>query len=116
MGVIYQNLHRAGWNEEVVIDGPFSLLKKQERIEDFSVPPEEFQIAYFDAFAPSKQPEIWSPQNLKKIYDLLEKSGIMVSYCAQGEFKRNLKSIGFEVETLPGPPGKKEMVRATKRV
>jgi len=113
MGEYYQSLHQAEWNKEVSITDDFSLLKKTGKIEDYATSG-KFQIAYFDAFAPSKQPEIWSAQNLKKIFELLEPSGILVSYCAQGAFKRNLAAVGFEVETLPGPPGKNEMVRGRK--
>ncbi len=73
-----------------------------------------FDIIYYDAFAPSRQPEIWSKENLSKCLDLLNPGGIMVTYCAQGQFKRDLATVGFLVEVLPGGMGKKEMVRARK--
>ena len=76
---------------------------------------QDFDIIYFDAFAPSKQPEVWSLENIQKCYDLLKYGGILTTYCAQGQFKRNLKQAGFEIEILPGAMGKKEMVRAIKR-
>ena len=75
---------------------------------------DKFDVCYFDAFAPSKQPEMWDISMLEKVKNLLEPKGIFVTYCAKGQLKRDLKSLGFEVETLPGPPGKKEMVRAIK--
>jgi tRNA U34 5-methylaminomethyl-2-thiouridine-forming methyltransferase MnmC len=75
---------------------------------------EKVDVIFFDAFAPSKQPEMWFPEVFLNCYDLLEESGFLVTYCAKGEVKRTLKSVGFKVETLPGPPGKREMIRAIK--
>jgi len=75
---------------------------------------EKVDIIFFDAFAPNKQPEMWLPDVFSKCYDEINDSGILVTYCAKGEVKRILKSVGFKVETLPGPPGKREMIRAVK--
>ncbi len=74
----------------------------------------KFDIIYFDAFSPKKQPEMWSPEIFKKIYNLLNKDGFMVTYCANGNFRRTLKEIGFEVISLDGPPGKRQMTRANR--
>lgn len=76
---------------------------------------EKVDIIFFDAFAPNKQPDMWLPEVFSKCYNELNASGILVTYCAKGEVKRTLKSIGFKVETLPGPPGKREMIRAVKK-
>lgn len=95
------------------LDKNFSFFKYNKTLENFDAS-FRFDIIYFDAFAPSKQPDIWSRSNLSKCFDLLHHGGIMVTYCAQGQFKRDLASIGFEVEVLPGALGKKEMVRARK--
>jgi tRNA U34 5-methylaminomethyl-2-thiouridine-forming methyltransferase MnmC len=73
-----------------------------------------FDIIYYDAFAPSKQPQMWEISLLKSVTDALKGDGIFVTYCAKGQLKRDLKSLGLRVETLPGPPGKKEMIRALK--
>ena len=73
-----------------------------------------YDIIYFDAFAPNVQPQLWQEDFLKKMYDALSDGGILVTYCAQGAFKRALKSVGFLVESLPGPKGKREMTRAVK--
>lgn len=73
-----------------------------------------FDLIYFDAFAPDKQPDLWTRPVLEKCNELLKPSGIWVTYCAKGAVKRNLKTVGFNVETLPGPPGKREMIRAIK--
>lgn len=106
-------LHDASWEKEEAIGPWFRLLKRQLSV-DLYDPGQPFDIIYFDAFAPAKQPEMWTIEIIKKMFNSLQSGGILVTYCAQGQFKRNLKEAGFEVETLPGPPGKKEMVRATR--
>jgi tRNA U34 5-methylaminomethyl-2-thiouridine-forming methyltransferase MnmC len=73
-----------------------------------------FNLVYFDAFSPESQPELWSPFIFEKIFSAMEPGGHLVTYCAKGEVKRTLKKIGFAIESLPGPPGKREMTRATK--
>jgi tRNA U34 5-methylaminomethyl-2-thiouridine-forming methyltransferase MnmC len=74
----------------------------------------QYDIIYFDAFAPNAQPELWDVDLLVKMYRALKKGGILTTYCAKGQVKRNLKSLGFTVESIPGPPGKREMTRALK--
>nr|HMU05404.1 MnmC family methyltransferase [Saprospiraceae bacterium] len=71
-------------------------------------------VVFYDAFAPSSQPHLWELPILNKMYQILNDGGVLVSYCAQGAFKRNLKSCGFTIESIPGPPGKREMTRAIK--
>jgi tRNA U34 5-methylaminomethyl-2-thiouridine-forming methyltransferase MnmC len=73
-----------------------------------------FDLIYYDAFAPNAQPELWDENMMRKIYNLLRPNGVMTTYCAKGDFKRLLRAIGFVVEALPGPKGKREMTRATK--
>lgn len=75
---------------------------------------EQFDIVFFDAFDPVSQPEMWEPAVFQKLKESMKTDGILVTYCAQGQFKRTLKSLGFIIEALPGPPGKREMVRARK--
>ncbi len=72
-----------------------------------------YDLVYFDAFGPGVQPELWTLSSLGKIAVNMSPGGVLVTYCAQGQFKRNLKTLGFQVESIPGPPGKREMVRAT---
>lgn len=74
-----------------------------------------FDIIYYDAFSPKIQPELWTHECMKKCYDMLLNGGILVTYCAQGQFKRTLKEVGFVVTELPGPPGKWQMTRAIKK-
>ncbi|MDQ3535507.1 MAG: tRNA (5-methylaminomethyl-2-thiouridine)(34)-methyltransferase MnmD [Bacteroidota bacterium] len=110
----FQLMHRSPWNEQVKITEYVLLTKKAVKLQEFSESGENFDLVYFDAFAPSKQPEIWQSSIFQNFFNNINKGGIIVTYCAQGQFKRNLKMAGFEVETLAGPPGKKEMVRGKK--
>lgn len=107
-------IHKTGWSADQHLTGKFILNKKMSRFEEYDPCDHDFDILYYDAFAPGKQPEIWEPELLQKAFDMLIPGGILVTYCAQGNFKRNLKKAGFNIETLSGPPGKKEMVRADK--
>ena len=75
---------------------------------------DHYDIVFFDAFAPDKQPEMWQMSVFKKVYAAMKAGGVFVTYCAKGQLKRDLKSLGLVVESLPGPPGKREMIRATK--
>jgi tRNA U34 5-methylaminomethyl-2-thiouridine-forming methyltransferase MnmC len=91
----------------------FKFKKLHTTLEAISID-EVFDIIFFDAFAPSKQPSMWELPMLSKVCNALTPGGLFVTYCAKGQLKRDLKTLGLEVETLPGPPGKKEMVRGTK--
>jgi tRNA U34 5-methylaminomethyl-2-thiouridine-forming methyltransferase MnmC len=71
-------------------------------------------VIFFDAFAPSVQPELWGREALRKVVDRLAPGGVFVTYSAKGQLKRDLKALGLRVETLPGPPGKMEMVRGVR--
>ncbi|MBM3171385.1 MAG: tRNA (5-methylaminomethyl-2-thiouridine)(34)-methyltransferase MnmD [Bacteroidetes bacterium] len=84
------------------------------KLEEAILPKSFYNLVYFDAFAPSKQPELWTNSIFAKIADSMLPGGSLVTYCAQGQFKRNLKQVGFSIENLPGPLGKREMTRAIK--
>lgn len=111
---IFEWLHNAPWSEPETLADIFVLHKKHERLEEVHLPESSFDLIYFDAFAPSKQPEMWTLDLLVKVSRSLKPEGVFVTYCAKGQLKRDLKATGLIVETLPGPPGKKEMVRALK--
>jgi tRNA U34 5-methylaminomethyl-2-thiouridine-forming methyltransferase MnmC len=111
---IFEQLHETSWNLEHTITPTFQLTKYYSSLQDVILLPSAFDVVYFDAFAPSKQPEMWELPILSKIYEAMKPGGLFVTYCAKGQLKRDLTSIGFQVETLPGPPGKKEMVRGLK--
>lgn len=110
----FKALHAAPWGEEVSIQSAFTLRKEQLKLEDYAAPAEAFDSVFFDAFAPSKQSELWEKELLEKVAQLMAPGAVFTTYCARGQLKRDLKAIGLEVETLPGAPGKKEMVRAVK--
>lgn len=109
----FQSFHMLDWSRLHLIDERFTFRKWMQGLEQFEID-EKYDIIFFDAFAPSKQPEVWSLENLKKCHHFLKPGGILTTYCAQGQFKRNLKEAGFLVESLPGAMGKKEMVRALR--
>lgn len=111
----YQLLHTAKWDESVEITEQFILRKVERKMEDFIPEKETFNLIYFDAFGPRVQPYMWTIGVLRKMYDALSTDGVFVTYCAKGDVRRNLISLGFEVEKIPGPPGKREMLRAKKK-
>lgn len=106
-------MHQSSWNADITINSSFTLHKKNVEFETFD-DAQQYDIIYYDAFCPNTQPHLWEEIQMKKCYDLLVKGGILVTFSAKGSFKRALRSVGFEVERLPGPPGKREMTRATK--
>ncbi len=109
----FQMLHHCEWEAVHSFSEHFSFEKRRTRIEEFEEP-ETFDLIYFDAFAPQAQPELWTDEVFVRLYRSLRADGALVTYCAQGEFKRSLKRAGFVVERLQGPPGKREMTRALK--
>ncbi len=111
--VIYNLIHASPWNINVNICKNFNLKKIKG---DFIVEPPSgrFDLIYFDAFGPDKQPEMWTREMFAGIAAVTNKNGILVTYSAKGEVKRNLKACGFDVTLLPGPPGKRQMIRAVK--
>lgn len=112
-GTDFLLLHESNWEEDHQLSGQFQFRKEQTSIETFEER-EAFDVIYFDAFAPQEQPELWTVEVFEHMYRSLRPDGVLVTYCAQGAFKRNLRQAGFQVERLPGPPGKREMTRATK--
>ncbi|MBK8626863.1 MAG: tRNA (5-methylaminomethyl-2-thiouridine)(34)-methyltransferase MnmD [Saprospiraceae bacterium] len=110
---IFQSLHLLDWNQNHSLSETFTFQKHLCKMEDIDLP-SAFDVIFFDAFAPANQPELWTVNMLSNMIDCLEDGGVLVSFCAQGAFKRNLKTVGFKVEPLPGPPGKREMTRAIK--
>ncbi len=107
-------LHQVSWEHEHTILPNFQFQKLHIKLQDVILEPSSFDIIFFDAFAPSKQPELWEINVLRQVTEALRINGVFVTYCAKGQLKRDLKSLRLKVETLPGPPGKKEMVRAIK--
>lgn len=110
----FLKLHNCKWERDIKIKTNFCFHKTKSKIEDFFTNT-KFDIIYFDAFAPEKHPEIWSLKILRKCYNLLNDNGFLVTYCAKGIIKRRLKDIGFKLEILNGPIGKREMIRANQK-
>jgi tRNA U34 5-methylaminomethyl-2-thiouridine-forming methyltransferase MnmC len=109
-----KELHEAEWQKWADISSYFKLLKLEKSLQLVDFEPEQFDLIYFDAFAPNKQPEMWELPVLEKVIKTLKSEGAFITYCAKGQLKRDLKTLGMIVESLPGPPGKREMVRALK--
>lgn len=112
----FKAVHAAEWEKPVAISPHFVLLKHQQKLENFINPPASFDLVFFDAFAPSKQAELWGKELLEKVSGLMAPGAVFTTYCAKGQLKRDLKAVGLSVETLQGAPGKKEMVRASRMV
>jgi tRNA U34 5-methylaminomethyl-2-thiouridine-forming methyltransferase MnmC len=111
---VFVYLHRSSWEKVNKISDQIELLKLQTTLEKVQLTNDSFDLVFYDAFAPNKQPELWTVEMLRKVVSAIKPGGVFVTYCAKGQLKRDLKGLGLNVETLPGPPGKKEMVRAVK--
>jgi tRNA U34 5-methylaminomethyl-2-thiouridine-forming methyltransferase MnmC len=109
----FQKMHEAAWNQEIAISQNFRLKKIQADFIHWQ-PETLYNLVYFDAFSPETQPDLWTPAIFEKIFNMLHNYSILTTYCAKGYVRRNLIAAGFKVERLPGPPGKREILRATK--
>tara|TARA_R110002051_G_scaffold13435_7_gene45045 strand:- start:1800 stop:2483 length:684 start_codon:yes stop_codon:yes gene_type:complete len=109
----YNQMHSLSWGEQHPITTDYRLTKRQERFEnitDIGL----YDLVYFDAFGARVQPELWDEAIFEKMYIALRENGVLVTYAAKGSVRRAMQAVGFVVERLPGPPGKREMLRATK--
>lgn len=107
-------LHLSEWEKPVQLTEFFQLTKLQQDLRDFSVKDSSFDVIYFDAFSPNVQPELWTEEIFSKLYLSLKSGGVLVTYSARGDVKNALRSVGFIVKRLPGPPGKRHVIRALK--
>lgn len=110
---MFKQLHDAPWQQKIALTETFVLYKNNIDLLDYEVGT-CFDLIYFDAFAPDKQPEMWTEKLFEKMYMALNKNGVLVTYSAKGSVRRTMQAVGFAVERLPGPPGKREMLRAVK--
>lgn len=111
--LVFDSFHTLPWEEKQPISPFFKLLKQQKdflQVEEV----DRFNLIYFDAFGPRVQPELWTMEIFRKMHAALKSGGVLVTYSAKGSVRRNLQDVGFTVERLPGPPGKREMLRALK--
>lgn len=109
----FHRLHTCAWERTVRLSDHFHLRKKRMPVQAYRAA-QAFDVIYFDAFAPQAQPEMWTEAVFRSMYRALRPEGLLVTYCAKGDVKRTLRAVGFEVERLQGPPGKREMTRAWK--
>ena len=107
-------LHLSEWEKPVQLTEFFQLIKNQEDLLEFSAKASSFDVIYFDAFSPNVQPELWTEEIFSKLYHGLKSGGVLVTYSARGDVKNALRSVGFIVKRLPGPPGKRHVIRALK--
>ena len=116
---LFNKMHHCNWNEWVEINEHFSIYKMENKLEHISTNEllkisHPFDMIYFDAFAPDKQPELWTTTIFKTIFDIMKIGSILVTYSAKGDVKRALREVGFIVKRLAGPIGKRHMLCAEK--
>lgn len=109
----YLKLHTSNWGEFQEITPLFRLKKVEGEIQKW-MQPASYDMIYFDAFSPDNQPELWSQTVFDNMYKSAKEGAILTTYCAKGVVRRTMQAAGFNVERLPGPPGKREMLRAKK--
>jgi len=109
----FLKLHQAEDGKKIHLNDNFAFTKYHQNLLGFNTDI-LFDLVYYDAFAPSAQPELWTASTFEKLYNMMSNNACLVTYCAKGEVKRNMKSVGFKIESLPGPKGKREMTRALK--
>lgn len=112
----YEQIHTTKWNALNTIEDTFKLNKIEQELQTYHPEKAFFDLIYFDAFGPRVQNEMWSLPIFEKLFASLKQGGVLVTYCAKGQVKRDLKSAGFSIESIPGPPGKREMTRAVKLI
>ncbi|MBC7440421.1 MAG: tRNA (5-methylaminomethyl-2-thiouridine)(34)-methyltransferase MnmD [Flavobacterium sp.] len=110
---IFKKMHESDWEKKIILDDHFCLTKRKQFFDEI-VDENKFDLIYFDAFGYRVQPELWSTEIFKKMYNSLKSNSYLVTYAARGVVKRSMTEVGFTVEKLEGPPGKREMFRAFK--
>ncbi len=111
----FGKIHQSEWENKIAITKSFNLTKQQKFFQDI-IDIELYDLIYFDAFGARVQPELWSVEIFNKMYNALKNNGVLVTYAAKGSVRRAMLEVGFIVERLSGPPGKREMLRATKKI
>jgi len=110
---LFYAIHRAAWGKETPLESWGTLCKKQVDLRDYQ-PGKTFDLIYFDAFAPTAQPTLWTQEIFRKLHAALSDGGVLVTYSSKGSVKQALRAAGFCVERLPGAAGKRHMLRAAK--
>lgn len=112
---LFDRLHASPWETENLISSFFRLHKYQKDFREISFE-SRFDIVFFDAFNPEIQPYLWTEEVFRNFHKALKPGGILVTYCVKGSVKQALRNRGFMLKKLPGPPGKREILRAQKAV
>jgi tRNA U34 5-methylaminomethyl-2-thiouridine-forming methyltransferase MnmC len=112
---LFSKMHSCTLEEKCTINSNFKLTKQQKFFKDISEQ-STYNLIYFDAFGARVQPELWTEDIFKIMYNALKENGVLVTYSAKGSVRRAMQAVGFTVERLEGPPGKREMLRACKKV
>ena len=110
----YEALHRCPWEEAITLRDGFTLIKRNTDLRQFVAAAPTFDLIYFDAFGARVQPDLWTQDIFSRMFSALRPGGILVTYSAKGSVRRAMEAVGFHTERLPGPPGKREMLRASK--
>jgi tRNA U34 5-methylaminomethyl-2-thiouridine-forming methyltransferase MnmC len=110
---LFKTLHEVTWEKKYQINNNFSLIKRKQLFSEIN-DKEAHNIIYFDAFGARVQPDLWTEHMFSIMYKALKPKGVLITYSAKGSVRRAMQAVGFKVERLPGPPGKREMLRATK--
>lgn len=111
---LFREMHESAWDEDLTISNDFVLHKQVKKFQDVK-DVDLYDLIYFDAFGARVQPELWTEPIFLKMYQSLKIGGVLVTYAAKGSVRRAMQAVGFATERLPGPPGKREMLRATKK-
>lgn len=109
----FQMLHECVWDKPVEAHPLFCFKKTKAMLQQF-ITSQKYDVVFFDAFDPNTQPELWTEDIFKKMFEMLSKNGVLVTYCSKGVVRRAMQAVGFKVEKLKGPKGKREIVRAVK--
>lgn len=110
----FLKFHECEWSKDIKFFPGFVFRKEKTRLEAASLSGHFFDLVYFDAFGPDTQPELWTQPMFEKVSSAMNPGGILTTYCAKGSVRRAMKSSGFAIEKLSGPPGKREMTKAVK--
>jgi tRNA U34 5-methylaminomethyl-2-thiouridine-forming methyltransferase MnmC len=110
---LFEQLHGAEWEKDIPVTPYFTIRKIKTDLANLSID-QSVNLIYYDAFAPAAQPELWTRDIFQKLFSLLEPGGVLVTYCSKGDVRRAMQAAGFTIEKIPGPPGKREMVRAAR--
>ena len=113
--VLFAAIHQAPWDEIAQINPFFILNKRHCKLEEFSGKKDNYHLVFYDAFAPNSQPELWTEAVFENMHRYMAPGGLLTTYCAKGDVRRAMQAAGLDAKRLPGPPGKREMLRAEKK-